>query len=130
MELNEHNVALALQAASSRNYEESRAASNQLEEWHKVEGFHSRLQDLYLRDNIPPELRLVTLLSLKNGVEKYWRRGANNALNANEQTVIRSRLLEHLFDHANDTRFTSVQAVVVAKVARNDFPDTWSASVK
>lgn len=98
----------------------------QLEAWHKVEGYHSTLQDLFLQQTLPPELRLVALLGLKNGVEKHWRRGSVNALKADEQAHIRSKLLPNLFSDAHDARFVSVQAVVVAKIARNDFPDHWS----
>lgn len=119
-----HDVATVLQRASSRNYAEAQTATNQLEAWERVEGYYTVLQDLYLHPQLPLELRLVALLGLKNGVEKHWRRGSINALHSEEQAHIRSRLLPNVF-FDTDRRLTSIHAVVVAKIARNDFPQHW-----
>jgi hypothetical protein len=68
-------------------------------------------------------LRLLAIIYVKNGIDRYWRKGAPHAIQLDEKTHIKQTLMGTLDEaHAN----LALQfAVSVGKIARYDFPVDW-----
>ncbi|KAJ2802975.1 hypothetical protein H4R20_003073, partial [Coemansia guatemalensis] len=64
-----------------------------------------------------------TKITLKNGVDKYWRKTLQNPIAVREKDVIRPRLMS-MFDE--DSPLVALQyCVTVAKIARWEYPRVW-----
>lgn len=91
--------------------------------------FHSsqpdrHLQAAYLDKSLPTEIRYLAIIQLKNGIDKYWRKSAPNAIKADEKTQIRSQLLSGGIGEA-DPQLALQNALAISKVVRIDYPQEW-----
>lgn len=82
------------------------------------------VQAVYLDKSLPSEVRYLAIIQLKNGIDKYWRKTATNAINPEEKAQIRSQLLEGGIGEA-ETSLALQNALVVSKVVRIDYPLEW-----
>lgn len=87
-----------LTSATSGNPQQIKTSTKQLQAWEKTSGFYSCLQvrdfvtsvissqltshdqDVFLSNTAPLELRLLSLIQLKNGIDIYWRRSATKSV--------------------------------------------------
>ncbi|KAH7066090.1 armadillo-type protein [Paraphoma chrysanthemicola] len=113
-----------LRSASSTNPQQIQTGTKQLQEWEKAAGFYPLLQSVFLDKSLPIEVRYLAIIQLKNGIDKYWRKTATNAVSKEDKVVIRSRLLESAVNEA-DQRLALQNALVVAKIVRFEFPNDW-----
>jgi hypothetical protein len=90
----------------------------------KNENIFLTLQDIFLEKSAPLEIRYLAIIKLKNGIDKYWRKYAANAISKEEKKEIRDRLLQIGVNEA-DPRLALQNALVTAKIARNDHPLDW-----
>jgi hypothetical protein len=74
--------------------------------------------------SLPTEIRYLAIIQLKNGIDKYWRKTATNALKADEKTKIRSHLFEGSIEEA-DPQLALQNALAISKVIRIDYPTEW-----
>jgi hypothetical protein len=93
--LNHQFLLEALHAASSQSQQLVQQASAQLKEWEKQTGYWTLLQvcafahrvfglcklmdaaqDAFLDRSLPVELRWIAIITLKQGVDKYWRKAS------------------------------------------------------
>lgn len=65
-----------LQSASSSDPNQIQTGTKQLAQWEKSPGFYPHLQSAYLDPRLPVEVRYLAVISLKNGIDKYWRKTA------------------------------------------------------
>ncbi|KAK3060043.1 hypothetical protein LTS18_009469, partial [Coniosporium uncinatum] len=121
--LNLQNLTNTLQSASSSNAHQIKAGASQLGQWETRPSFHASLQTVFLSDSLPFEVRYLAIIQLKNGIDKYWRKTAPNAVSKDEKTEIRERLL--LGVNEPDRRLSLQNALVTAKVVRYEFPSEW-----
>ena len=82
------------------------------------------LQTVFLDKSLPLEVRYLAIIQLKNGIDKYWRKTATNAVTKEDKAAIRTRLLESAINEA-DSRLALQNALVVAKIVRFEFPHDW-----
>lgn len=122
--LNEVGVERNLRAATSNDVTQIQSGTKQLEYWETDEGYYSTLQNVFLRRELPPEVRMLSMIQLKNGIDKYWRKSASNAIRTPERTKIRERLISGSLEEPID-RLASLSSIVAAKVARYEFPSQW-----
>ena len=87
-------------------------------------GFFSLLQSLYNDYSLPLESRYLAIIQFKNGIDKYWRKTAKNALSNEEKALIRSRLIQSAVNEP-DRRLALQLGVVSAKIIRFDYPKDW-----
>lgn len=73
---------------------------------------------------MPSEIRYLAIIQLKNGIDKYWRKTATNAIQPEEKSQIRSQLLDGGIREA-ETNLALQNALVVSKVVRIDYPLDW-----
>ena len=79
--------------ASSQDASVLKPAEAQLKEWESQPGFYSVLLAVVANHAIDLNVRWLATLCVKNGVDRYWRKTATNAINDDEKNVIRQRLL-------------------------------------
>ncbi|KAF7934561.1 hypothetical protein EAE99_003011 [Botrytis elliptica] len=122
--LNPQQVYLALQSAGSSQQLAIQTGTQQLEAWKTQRGYYTLLQAVYLDKSLPSEVRYLAVIQLKNGIDKYWRKTAPNAITAEEKENIRSHLLESGFEES-DPQLALQNALVISKVVRVDYPMDW-----
>ncbi|BGP52842.1 hypothetical protein JCM8202v2_000399 [Rhodotorula sphaerocarpa] len=93
--------------------------------WAHAPSFYSYLVDVFTtREGIQLEVRLQAALQFKNGVERYWRKGALHAIAPEEKDAIRPRLLQ-MINEPNRVLAKTV-SVSVATVAKYDYGQEWN----
>lgn len=124
MDLNYDNLlkVLTLANESERNsYQQD--AESQLKSWECSPGYHFLLQDIYLKTELPLQVRWLAIICFKNGVEKYWRSSRSNAIGKEEKARIKARLFYVL--HEKNNQLTIQNAHSTARIVRFDFPGEW-----
>ncbi|KAG0002348.1 hypothetical protein BGZ65_002719 [Modicella reniformis] len=94
--------------AASQEERRMKTAVDQLQQWETTPQFNATLQ---------------AIIYLKNGIEKYWRKSAKNAIASEEKDIIRSRLLTALDEEQKP--LATQNAVLISRIARIDFPLEW-----
>ncbi|KAI5204179.1 ARM repeat-containing protein [Aureobasidium subglaciale] len=122
--LTEHTLLQVLSSAASTDPQQVQTGANQLATWERTAGFYKHLQSVFINTSLPFEVRYLAIIQLKNGIEKYWRKTAANAVSPEDRAVIRSRLLESGIEE-NDHRLALQNAIVIAKVSRFEYPNDW-----
>ena len=122
--LNSQTLCTVLSHASSTNQQQIRSATQQLQNWETYPGYYSSLQSILIDKALVFEVRYLSSIQLKNGVDKYWRKHAPNAIKKEEKALIRSRCLEYGINET-DYRLALQNALLVAKIARLEFPHDW-----
>ncbi|KAJ2825749.1 hypothetical protein IWW50_002711 [Coemansia erecta] len=81
------------------------------------------LFDIYADRSIPTQVRWMATITLKNGIDKYWKRSALHPIKLPEKDLMRPRLLTMLDE---DNPLVALQyCLVVSKIARWEFPRVW-----
>ena len=122
--LTDQTLLYVLQSASSNDQQQIISGAQQLQNWEKTPGFHSSLQTLLLDYSLPFEVRYLSVIQLKNGIDKYWRKKATNAINNDEKHLIRSRSLASGINEP-DRRLALQISLAIARITRHDFPHDW-----
>ena len=115
-------------AAASSDQQQVRNGTQQLQSWEKTGGYYSSLQTIFIDTSLPVEVRNMCAIQLKNGIDKYWRKTATNAISKEEKALIRSRCLESGINEP-DRRLALQNALVIAKVLRFEFPHDWPDAI-
>ena len=121
---NSQNLYQALRSAGSADQQQIKTGTQQLQNWEKQSGFYSSLQSVFIEKSLPVEVRYLSAIQLKNGIDKYWRKTASNAIKKDEKALIRSRCLEAGINEP-DRRLALQNALVVAKIVRFEYPHEW-----
>ncbi|KAG0233322.1 hypothetical protein BGW42_007520 [Actinomortierella wolfii] len=109
--------------AASQDQDRMRNAVTQLQQWEITPQFHATLQDIFYDKSLDTNVRWQAIIYLKNGIDKYWRKTAKNAIAPEEKAAIRSRLLTALDEEQKP--LATQNGVLTAKIARFDFPLEW-----
>ena len=122
--LNSQTLINILTKASSTDQQQVQTSTQQLQNWEREPGFYSSLQSIFIETSLPLEVRYLSAIQLKNGIDKYWRKTASSAINKEEKALIRSRCLDSGINEP-DRRLALQNALVIAKITRFDFPHAW-----
>ncbi|THZ88330.1 ARM repeat-containing protein [Aureobasidium pullulans] len=122
--LTENTLLHVLSAAASTDPQQVQSGAKQLARWEKAAGFYKHLQSVFINKSLPVEVRYLAIIQLKNGIEKYWRKTAANAVSPEDRAVIRARLLESGLEEY-DHRLALQNALVIAKISRFEYPNDW-----
>ncbi|KAH8679958.1 armadillo-type protein [Tricladium varicosporioides] len=122
--LSPEQVYLALQSAGSSHQLQIQTGTQQLQAWETQRGYYTLLQAVFLDKSLPSEVRYLAIIQLKNGIDKYWRKAAINALSKEEKAEIRSHLIQGGLDEPNAS-LALQNALVVSKVVRVEYPLDW-----
>ncbi|KAK7203529.1 armadillo-type protein [Myxozyma melibiosi] len=126
MSINPVELFHALQAAALQDPASEptrKAAEKQLKTWETHAGFYSLLQDAFLDESLPTEIRWISIIYFKNGIDKYWRKSAPHALSKEEKQQIRSKIPQTYGVYV--PQLGAQNALAVARIARLDFPVEW-----
>ncbi|KAH7027636.1 armadillo-type protein [Microdochium trichocladiopsis] len=120
-----HELFRVLQAASSYDSSQRQSAGQQLSAWEAIPDYYPGLQAVFLDRTLPREVRLLAIIQLKNGIDKYWRQHtAKNGIPPAEKHAIRTNLYSGTIGEP-DKQLALHNALVIAKVVRIDFPTDW-----
>lgn len=122
--LTENLLVHSLTSAASRDPGQIQTGTKQLQQWEKSPGYYKHLQSAYIDTRLPLEIRYLAIIQLKNGIDKYWRKTALNAVPKEDKDAIRSRLIDSALNE-HDNRLALQNALVVAKIARFEYPQDW-----
>ncbi|GAA6004411.1 hypothetical protein JCM10207_000715 [Rhodosporidiobolus poonsookiae] len=118
------DVLQALALALSPDPSQRSHSLSLLQNWATLPGYYALLTGIFTaRQGVPPELRLQAALQFKNGVDKYWRKGAQNGVPPAEKQEIRPKLLA-MVDEPDRVLAKNV-ALSIAKIARFDYGTEW-----
>ncbi|XP_050703049.1 importin-11-like [Eriocheir sinensis] len=112
-----------LRRATSQEAEVLKPAEQQLQQWETEPGFYSTLVEIFSEYSLEVNVRFLAVLYFKNGVDRYWRKTAPNAILEEEKTQIRCGLLHNLREPVSQV--ATQLAVLIAKIARVDCPREW-----
>ncbi|KAL8869219.1 MAG: hypothetical protein Q9174_004434 [Haloplaca sp. 1 TL-2023] len=126
--LSQETLYKTLTSASSGNLNQIKAGTQQLQNWEKHPGFHSSLQSIFLDPSLPFEVRYLSIIHLKNGIDKYWRKAALSAIQKSEKEQIRSRAIESGTKEP-DFHLASQNALMISKIIRYEFPLDWPDAI-
>lgn len=122
--LNIQNLYQVLTNAASSDRQQIKTGSQQLQNWEKQPGYHSSLQSISIDFSLPVEVRYLSIIQLKNGVDKYWRKTATNSIKKDERIHIRSRCIDAGINEP-DHRLVLQNALLIAKILRFEYPSDW-----
>ncbi|KAF2817326.1 ARM repeat-containing protein [Mytilinidion resinicola] len=126
--LTEGILFLVLKSAASNNPQQIQTGTKQLQTWETKRGFYPLLQTVFMDSFLPKDIRYLAIIQLKIGIDKYWRKTASNAISKEDKAVIRTRLLQSGINEA-DQRLALQNALVVAKIARFEYPNEWPDAI-
>lgn len=112
-----------LNRATSQDTSVLKPAEQQLKEWETQPGFYSILQAIFSNHSVDVNVRWLAVLYFKNGIDRYWRRNAPNAMSDEERESIRAQLLSNFNEPVGP--IATQLAVLISKVARLDCPRNW-----
>ncbi|KAB8236314.1 armadillo-type protein [Aspergillus alliaceus] len=122
--LTPQNVLNVLALAASSTQQQVQTGTQQLQNWEKQEKYYTFLQDVFLDHSVPIEVRYLSIIQLKNGIDKYWRKTATNAIKKEEKEQIKNRAL-----HAGVVEPAALlalhNALMISKIMRYEFPQDW-----
>lgn len=124
MDLNEQNLITTLAVAneSTRNAEQQQAES-QLKQWETNPGYYYTLQSIYLNTQQPLQIRWLSIICFKNGIDKYWRPSRLHAISKEEKQMIKGRLFYLLNEKNNQLSIQNAHSI--ARIVRFEFPTDW-----
>ncbi|XP_041980606.1 importin-11 [Aricia agestis] len=114
-----------LNRATSQDTEVLKPAEEKLQQWEIEPGYYSVLLDILSNHSIDVNVRWLAVMCLKNGVDRYWRRTAPNAITEDEKQKLRQGLLTSSILSEPVMQIATQQAVLIAKIARHDCPLHW-----
>jgi hypothetical protein len=119
-----HSLVLStLERAASQNAEILKPAESKLKEWETEPGFYSILLNIFSNHSIDVNVRWLAVLYFKNGVDRYWRKTAPNAIPEAEKVTLRQGLISNFHEPINQVA-TQI-SVLISKIARFDCPREW-----
>lgn len=113
----------ALFYACSQDAQLLKPAEQKLSEWETQPGFHLTLVKFFSDQAIDANVRWMASLYFKNGVLKYWRKNAPNAIATEEKTEIKKILLMRFNEPVQQIALQI--AVLIGNIARYDCPHEW-----
>ncbi|KAL4911267.1 hypothetical protein BDW74DRAFT_184677 [Aspergillus multicolor] len=126
--LTSQNVLNSLIQAASSTQQQVQTGTKQLQYWEKQEKYYTFLQDVFLDQSVPNEARYLAIIQMKNGIDKYWRRTAPNAIKKDEKEHIKIRALQAgVVEPA--PLLALHNAFVLAKIMRLEYPQEWPEGI-
>jgi hypothetical protein len=116
-------LVLLLEHAASQNPTDIKMAEEKLKGLETQKGFYHALTLIVATHNLSTPIRWQAVIYVKNGIDRYWRKMAPNAVCEEEKAAIRTALLCCLGEPVQQIALQV--AVVIGKAARYDVPREW-----
>ncbi|KAK6643744.1 hypothetical protein RUM43_000007 [Polyplax serrata] len=100
-----------------------KSAEVKLLQWEKQPGYYSTLLKIVCNHSIDATVRWFAACQFKNGVDKYWRKTADNAVDEMEKVSLRSGVMSTFGEPVNVV--ASQLSILIARIARYDCPREW-----
>ncbi|KAG7205080.1 hypothetical protein KM043_005455 [Ampulex compressa] len=112
-----------LQRAGSQDPYVLKPAEQMLKQWETQRGFYTALYNVFSNHSLAINVRWMAILCFKNGVDRYWRKNAPDAIADDEKEFLRQRLIANFDEPVNQLAIQL--AALIAKIARFDCPREW-----
>jgi Importin-beta N-terminal domain len=124
--LSRQAVLTTLQKAfgNNANHTNLTASTQQFANWEKTPGYFTTLQDIYGDFSLPSELRLLSIIQLKNGIDKHWRKTTVNPIAKGEKDGIKKNAIDVGVQEPIPS-LALQNALMLAKIVRHEFPNDW-----
>ncbi|XP_063215721.1 importin-11-like isoform X2 [Bacillus rossius redtenbacheri] len=125
MELNAAGTLVleTLQQAASQDVGVLKPAEQRLKQWETEPGFYSVLLNIVSNHAIDVNVRWLAVLYFKNGIDRFWRKAAPNAISEAEKIPLRQGLASCFTEPVN--QIATQIAVLISKIARVEWPRDW-----
>lgn len=100
------------------------ASTQQLSNWEKIPSYYATLQDIYGDFALPAEIRLLSIIQLKNGIDKHWRKTTLHPISKDEKDGIRTKAID-IGVREPVSSLALQNALMLAKIVRHEFPHDW-----
>ncbi|KAG6903497.1 hypothetical protein C0995_005520 [Termitomyces sp. Mi166 len=110
-----------LNAASSQDPSQLKASHERLKQMLDMFGTYDALHEIAGQRTVPLAIRQQAIIQFKNAALAHWK--SRKLLNDEHRIRIRNRSLTFLDEE--DETITQCNEVIVAKIARQDFPNNW-----
>ncbi|KAI8869437.1 ARM repeat-containing protein [Ramicandelaber brevisporus] len=91
----------------------------------QLPAFYALLLEIVLDGTVDVDRRLLAAIHLKNGVERHWRPSSKKTIPVDTKVTIRGKILSALTSTESSSKLAAQCAVIVAKIARLDYPREW-----
>ncbi|KAG6911227.1 hypothetical protein DXG01_003094 [Tephrocybe rancida] len=108
-------------AASSQDPSQMQASSKRLKQMLDMFGTYDALHEIATQRSFPLAIRQQALIQFKNAALGHWK--SRKVLNDEHRVRIRNGCLTLLDEE--DEAITHLNQIIVAKIARQDFPSNW-----
>ncbi|KAI0693596.1 ARM repeat-containing protein [Cytidiella melzeri] len=112
-------------AATSQNPAQIKASSDRLKEMLEMAGTFDALSEIAAQRGLPLQVRQQSIIQLKNSSLGHWK--SRKLLNDQQRTNMRRRFMELL--NEPDDVIAECNELILAKIARQEFPQTWSPTL-
>ncbi|XP_043278117.1 importin-11 isoform X2 [Venturia canescens] len=116
-----------LEQACSQDPKILTPAEQILKQWETERGLYTALFDVFSNHSLAMNVRWMAVLYFKNGVERYWRKTAPNAMAEDEKELLRQRLISNFNEPIDHLAIQIAEAI--AKIARLDCPREWNTLI-
>ncbi|KAF8663451.1 hypothetical protein AX16_001021 [Volvariella volvacea WC 439] len=110
-----------LAAASSQDPSKLEASSKRIKQMFDMFGTYNALHEIAAQRNVPLAIRQQAIIQFKNAALGHWR--SRKVLSDEHKLHIRQRSL--MFLDEEDETIATCNQVVIAKLARQDYPANW-----
>ncbi|KAL3447952.1 armadillo-type protein [Aspergillus insuetus] len=126
--LTPQNVLHTLIQAASSVPQQIQTATQQLQNWEKQEKYYTFVQDVFLDHSVPLNVRTLAIIQIKNGIDRFWRKTAPNAIKKPEKDYIKTRALQAgVVEPAPQLAIQN--ALALAKIMRYEYPVEWPDAI-
>lgn len=99
-------------------------AEQKLLELSQCNYYHCCLLTLIANESLSEDIRAFCSLSLKNDIDKYWRKDAAYMISDDEKVKIKNEIIS-LALRLNSEHLFSLITFCISKISRIDFPNSW-----
>ncbi|XP_043468445.1 importin-11 [Leptopilina heterotoma] len=116
-----------LERAGNQDPNVFKPAVQTLRQWETERGFYTALFNVFSNHSLHVNIRWLAVLYFKNGVDRYWRKGAPGEIAEDEKEFLRGGLISRFDEPVNQLAIQI--SVLIAKIARFDCPKVWNSLV-
>ncbi|KAJ1993523.1 hypothetical protein GGI25_002730 [Coemansia spiralis] len=116
-------VVHTLEEATSQDPSRIARAEEEMRSLETVPNYYATLFDIFVDRSMPMQVRWLAIISLKNGIDKYWKKTDMYRIRLEEKELVRACLLS-MFDEENP-QIAVQYCLTISRIARWEFPRVW-----
>lgn len=123
MQINDNLLFELIGKAVSQNPQTVKEAEFKLQQIEIQPGYCVHLLAIILNHSISVDARCMACVCLKNAIDKYWRKTAQNSIKEEERLMLKNQFLHYL--NEPELKIARLMSVILGKLARFELPHQW-----